>query len=218
MKIRWLGHSCFLLTGDSGATLLTDPYDTDAYPGTLLYAPLDESPDVVTSSHGHADHANIEAIGGTPEIVRTPAPREAAGFSIRGVDSFHDTQAGAMRGDNIIFIIRTDGITVCHLGDLGHELTPGQVREIGVVDVLLIPVGGTFTIDAATATRIWQQLAPPLAIPMHYRNDKCLFTIDGVKRFITGKRNVETPGFSEITLEKEKLPPSPKIVVLDHAN
>lgn len=218
MKIRWLGHSCFLITADSGETLITDPYDTQAYPSTLLHAPLDESTDVITSSHNHADHANIEAIGGTPVIVKTPAAREAAGFSIRGVEAFHDTQSGAMRGDIIIFIIRTGNITVCHLGDLGHELTSDQAYEIGAVDVLLIPVGGNFTIDAAAATRIWQQLAPPLTFPMHYRNDKCLFKIDGVDRFIAGKPDVETPGISEMTIEKENLPSSPKIVVLDHAN
>lgn len=218
MKIKWLGHSCFLVTADTGATLLTDPYDTDAYPGTLLHAPLDESPDVVTSSHGHADHANIEAIGGTPEIVRTPAPREAAGFSIRGVKAFHDNQSGAIRGDNVIFIIKTGDLSVCHLGDLGHELSSEQAREIGEVDVLFIPIGGTFTIDAAAATRIWQQLAPPLTFPMHYRNDRCLFNIDSVDRFIAGKPDVETPGTSEMTIEKENLPNSPKIVVLEYAN
>ena len=216
MRVQWLGHSCFLMTADTGATLLTDPYDTEAYPGTLLYEPLDVSPDVVTSSHSHADHANVEIIGGTPEIVRTPAPREAAGFSIRGIEVFHDTQSGAMRGDNIIFLVGSGGITVCHLGDLGHELNYEQAREIGHVDILLIPVGGTFTIDAAAATRIWQQLEPTLTIPMHYRNDKCLFNIDGVDRFIAGKPDVETPGTSEITIEKDNLPSSPKIVVLEH--
>ncbi|MFA6000537.1 MAG: MBL fold metallo-hydrolase [Thermoleophilia bacterium] len=165
MKIRWLGHSCFLITADSGETLITDPYNTEAYPETLLLAPLDISTDVITSSHNHADHGNIEAIGGTPVIIKTPAPREAAGFSVRGVEAFHDNQAGVMRGDIIIFIIKTGDITVCHLGDLGHELTSDQARDIGAVDVLLIPVGGNFTIDAAAATRIWQQLAPPLTFP-----------------------------------------------------
>src|SRR5665648_772517 len=149
MKIKWLGHSCFLLTAASGTTLLTDPYDTAAYRDTLLYRSLDEppgiSPDVVTISHGHADHGNVEALSGTPEIVRTPRPRQAAGFSIRGIECFHDVEHGALRGENIIFLVEADGLTVCHLGDLGHELEPAQIEDIGAVDLLLIPVGGTFT-------------------------------------------------------------------------
>lgn len=222
MKIKWLGHSCFLLTAASGTTLLTDPYDTAAYRTTLLYRSLDEppgmSPDVVTISHGHADHGNVEALSGTPEIVSTPRSRRAAGFNIRGVEAFHDAERGALRGDNIIFLIEADGMTVCHLGDLGHELTPEQVGAIGSPDVLLIPVGGNFTIGAAEATRVWQQLSPAITIPMHYRNDKCLFKIDGYEKFTAGKPGVETPATSEIELVKENPPSSPKIIVLEPAN
>lgn len=222
MRIRWLGHSCFLLTAASGSTLLTDPYDTTAYPGTLLYRPLDDppgiAPDVVTVSHGHADHGNVEALSGTPEIVRTLRARQAASFSVRGVESFHDIEHGALRGDNIMFVIEADGIVVCHLGDLGHELEPAQVEAIGEVDLLLIPVGGTFTIDAEAATLVSRQLSPRVTIPMHYRNDKCLFGIGGVDSFTQGKQGVETPGVSEIELSKENLPVSPKIFVLEPEN
>lgn len=222
MKVRWLGHSCFLLTSASGSTLLTDPYDSAAYPATLLHRPLDDppgiAPDVVTVSHGHKDHGNVEALSGTPEIVMTPRARQAAGFNIRGVESFHDIEHGALRGDNIIFLIEVDGLVVCHLGDLGHELEPAQAETVGVIDVLMIPVGGNFTIDAAAATRVWQQLSPPVTIPMHYRNAKCLFKIDGVERFTEGKPAVETPGVSEIELTKENLPVSPKIFVLEPEN
>ncbi len=222
MKIKWLGHSCFLITADSGATLVTDPYDTRAYPGRLLYRPLDDPPglaaDVVTVSHHHSDHGNAEALSGMPEIVMTPAAREAAGFSIRGVEVFHDVERGARRGDVISFVIGVDGLSVCHLGDLGHVLEAEQVEAIGDIDVLLIPVGGNFTIDAAAATRVWQQLSPPVTIPMHFRNDKCLFKIEGVEGFIAGKPGVERPGVSEIILKKENLPVSPKIIVLEHAN
>jgi len=222
MKIKWLGHSCFLLSAENGATLLTDPYDTKAYPGTLLYRPLDETPglmpDVVTISHAHADHGNAGGLAGHPEIIRAPQPHQVAGFSTRGVECFHDSELGARRGEIIVFIIEAGDIRVCHLGDLGHELTAEQVEAIGEVDVLLIPVGGIFTIDAPTATRVWQQLMPPVTIPMHYRNDKCLFKIDGVDRFLAGKPQVETPGASEIELKKDILPAGPKIFLLEHAN
>ncbi|MHB1361218.1 MAG: MBL fold metallo-hydrolase [Thermoleophilia bacterium] len=223
MKIKWLGHSCFLVTAASGASLLTDPYDSRNYPGRLLYTPLEETPglapDVVTVSHGHADHGNVEAVQGSPRVLREATEQvEAAGFSIRGLPMFHDSQEGSKRGSDVVFIIGTDGLSICHLGDLGHELSEEQAKAIGSIDVLLIPVGGFFTIDAAAATRIWERLAPPVTLPMHYRNDKCLFEIEGVGKFLEGKAGVEHPGTSEIGLEKENLPAGPKIVVLEHAN
>lgn len=222
MNIKWLGHSCFLITSASGSTLLTDPYDVSAYTGTLLYRPLDAppgiAPDVVTVSHGHSDHGNVEALLGTPEIVKTPRERLAAGFSIHGVESFHDIEHGARRGENLIFVIQSEGLTVCHLGDLGHELEPAQVEAIGEIDVLMIPVGGVYTVDAAAATRVWRQLSPQVTIPMHYRNEKCLFRIDGVDKFTAGKQGVEYPGTSEMDISKENLPVSPKIFVLEPEN
>lgn len=218
MKIKWLGHSCFLLTADSGNTLITDPYDVEYYGGSLAYAPVEESADVITVSHGHPDHANVEAIGGTPVVLSSLGRREADGFEVNGVAAFHDNQAGAQRGEIIVFNIIVDGVSVCHLGDLGDILTMEQVDAIGDVDVLLIPVGGTFTIDAAAATRVWQQLSPPLTVPMHFRNQKCHFNIEGVDRFLAGKPAVERAGSSEIALAKENLPSSPKIIVLEPAN
>lgn len=222
MRIKWLGHSCFLITAESGSSLLTDPYDSKAYPGRLLYTPLEEmngiSPEIVTVSHGHSDHANVKAIKGSPLVLATPEPREHAGFRVRGVPVFHDSKKGRKRGGNIVFLIEAGGITVCHMGDLGHELSPEQTVAIGAIQVLLIPVGGFYTIDAAEATRVREQLSPPVTLPMHYRNDKCLFEITGVEDFTAGKANVEVPGASEIELKKENLPDSPKIIVLEHAN
>jgi L-ascorbate metabolism protein UlaG (beta-lactamase superfamily) len=214
MNIRWLGHSCFRITSDEGKTLLTDPYDTEAYPGTLLYGPLDEAPDVVTLSHRHADHANTAVLKGEPEIVDARATQVVAGFSIRGISTYHDDQNGDARGDNTIYRIITDRVSVCHLGDLGHELSQARVEQIGDVDVLLIPVGGFFTIDAGQATRVWEQLSPSITIPMHYRNDKCLFEIDRVDRFLDDKPGVQMAGGSDIEISKENLPDSPKIIVL----
>lgn len=218
MNIKWIGHSCFLITAASGASLLTDPYDVDAYPGQLLYQPVDETADVLTVSHLHSDHGNIEAVGGTPLVIRAAGPHQAGDFSVKGVPTYHDTEAGAHRGDNIVFVISVDGLVVCHLGDLGHELNPEQAEAIGQVDVLLIPVGGNFTIDAATATRVWQQLNPAVTVPMHFRNEKCRFAIDGVEPFIAGKHGVEVTGSPLLEVTQENLPASPKIVVLDPAN
>lgn len=218
MIIRWLGHSCFRITSAEGKTLITDPYDTGAYPDTLLYAPLDEAPDVVTISHRHADHANISILKGAPEIVEARATQFAAGFSIRGISTYHDDQDGDARGDNTIFRIIVDGASVCHLGDLGHELTQARVEQIGDVDVLLAPVAGYFTIGPIEATRVMEQLRPAITIPMHFRNEKCLFDIDTVDAFLAGKQDVEHPGGSDIEITKENLPASPKIIVLEPFN
>lgn len=217
MNIKWLGHSSFLITSPT-ATLITDPYDSDKYGDSLTYAPIDETADVVTLSHHHADHGNADAVRGEPIIVSTPGPHQAAGLNINGVPVFHDTQGGAQRGDVVAFIISDGDITVCHLGDLGHELTAQQAEAVGQIDVLLIPVGGYFTIDAAAATRVWQQLSPRVTIPMHFRNDKCHFQIETVEPFLAGKPDVERPGSSEIIVSQENLPAGPKIIVLEPAN
>ena len=218
MIIRWLGHSCFRITSAEGKILLTDPYDTDAYPGVLLYEPLDEAPDVVTLSHRHADHANTTIIKGLPEIVDARATQVVADFSIRGISTYHDNQDGDARGDNTIYRIIVDQVSVCHLGDLGHELNQARVEQIGEVDVLLVPVGGYFTIDAEQATRVMEQLRPAITIPMHYRNDKCRFDIATVDPFLAGKPEVEMASGSDIEIKKENLPASPKIVVLKPHN
>lgn len=218
MKVKWIGHSCFLLTAASGSTLLTDPFDAEHYKDSLGYAPIEETTDIVTVSHGHKDHSHIESVGGTPLVISSTTAHNFAGFNVHGVASFHDTQMGAQRGDNVIFTVRADGVSICHLGDLGDTLSAEQVEAIGDVDVLLIPVGGNFTIDAAAATRVWQQLSPPVTIPMHYCNDKCRFAIDKVDRFLAGKPSVEQAETSEIIVAKESLPSIPKIIVLEPAN
>lgn len=218
MKIKWIGHSCFLITGAAGGTLITDPYDAEHYGDTLTYAPVDEAAGAVTLSHHHSDHGHAAAVRGEPIIISTPGSHEAAGMTIRGVPVFHDDQAGSQRGDVTAFCISDGEISLCHVGDLGHELSAEQAEAIGAVDVLLIPVGGFYTIDAASATRVWQQLMPAVTIPMHFRNDKCHFQIETVEPFLAGKPDVERPGVSEIALAKDNLPRRPKIIVLEPAN
>ncbi len=116
-----------------------------------------------------------------------------------------------------MFCFTVDGLRICHLGDLGHELSKPEISEIGKVDVLMIPVGGLFTIDAATASGICDQIGPRVAIPMHYKTGKCDFPISGVDDFLRGKPNVRKVGVSEVELSKEQLPQATEIVVLEHA-
>ena len=213
MKIKWLGHSAFLITADDGTRLVTDPYGD--YPG-LSYRPIDEAADIVLVSHDHGDHVGAR-IKGDPKKVSGSGRTEAGGMEISGLETFHDTSKGRERGRNTVFCFTVDGIRICHLGDLGHELSGADLTRIGQVDVLMLPVGGIFTIDAGVASRICDQIKPSVAIPMHFRTDKCNFPMSGVDDFLEGKAGVSRAGASEVELKKEQFPQAIEIVVLEHA-
>ena len=210
MKIKWLGLASFLITSDSGTRILTDPYETG---GDLSYGEIRESADIVTVSHEHFDHNNVAAVQGNPQILRKVGEAEVKGIRFKGVGSLHDDVGGKERGKNTIFWFDVDGVKICHLGDLGHQLSDEQVSEIGSVDVLLVPVGGIFTIDANVATRLCDRLKPKMIIPMHFRDGKCRFPIAGVDEFLRGKENVSRLDTSEIELRGEELPSVTQIVV-----
>ena len=145
MDITWLGHSCFKIKG-SQASVITDPFPPD-----LGYSLGKATANIVTVSHQHPSHSYVQGIGGEPRIIKGPGEYEISGILIIGVATFHDAEGGGKRGKNTIYLMEVDGVSVCHLGDLGHVLTSEQVEEIGNVDVLLLPVGGVSTIDAALA-------------------------------------------------------------------
>lgn len=213
MRIEWLGHAAFLITGEDGKKIITDPFGK--YDG-LNYTPINEWADIVLVSHKHGDHVGGK-VGKNPVVVDKAGNTEAKGVMIRGVDSHHDPSGGSQRGDNVIFCFTLDGIRICHLGDLGHVFTSQQITEIGEVDVLLIPVGGFFTIDANEANQVCDQLKPKVIIPMHVSNEKCSFPIAKIDDFLVGKSNVEWPGRSDKDFFKEDLPSEPQIIVLKHA-
>jgi L-ascorbate metabolism protein UlaG (beta-lactamase superfamily) len=212
MKIKYLAHSAFLITTGSGVKIITDPY---AVAGPFKYQPISETADVVTVSHEHGDHNYVKAVKGNPTVLRDSG--EAKGIKFKAVMAAHDENGGSQRGNNVVFCFKADGITICHCGDLGHVLTPDQVKALGKVDVLLLPVGGFFTIDAAAATKVWQQLKPAVTIPMHYKTEKADMPISGVEDFLKGKTGVVRCGDSEIELTKEKMPAEPQIMVLKPA-
>lgn|GEM_PF-38251 len=213
MKIKWLGHSAFLITGNDGTRVITDPYGQ--YNG-LNYAPISESAEIEIVSHQHGDHCGGN-VGGNPQVIDKTGNTTASGIEFKGIASYHDQSGGTERGDNIIFCFTIDGIKTCHLGDLGHLLSDEQVQEIGEVDILLIPVGGFFTIDASEATQICDQIKPKVIIPMHVSNNKCTFPIARVDDFLQGKSNVERVDGSEKEFTKAELPDETKIVVLEPA-
>jgi L-ascorbate metabolism protein UlaG (beta-lactamase superfamily) len=212
MKIKYLAHSSFMVTTGGGVKIITDPY---AAAGPFKYQPINETADVVTVSHEHGDHNYVKAVKGNPVVLRDSA--EAKGIRFTALATAHDGNEGAQRGLNKVFCFTVDGINVCHCGDLGHILTGEQVKALGKVDVLLLPVGGFFTIDAAAAAKVWQQLKPAVTIPMHYKTEKADMPIAGVEEFTKGKMPVSFINSSEIELDKDKLPQAPQIVVLQPA-
>jgi len=215
MKIKCLGHAAFIITSDAGLKIITDPYYTTR--AGLSYGEITESADVVTVSHDHLDHCNVAAVRGNPEVVRRTGRSAAKGIEFNGIASYHDDAKGRLRGNNIIFRFEVDGIKVCHLGDLGHLLDDKQLAGIGSVDILLIPVGGFFTIDARAATQVCDQLKPKVIIPMHYRTEKSFPDIAGVDEFIKGKNNVTRQDSSEVEFKAGKLPATSQIIVLKPA-
>jgi L-ascorbate metabolism protein UlaG (beta-lactamase superfamily) len=209
MKIKYLAHAAFLITSDSGVRIVTDPYETS--PG-LKHGEIQETADIVTVSHEHGDHNNVSAVRGNPKAVRESA--EVKGIKFRAIPTAHDDKGGSQRGKNSIFCFEVDGVNICHAGDLGHMLTNEQVKVIGKADVLMIPVGGFFTIDAKTALKVCEQLRPKIIIPMHYKTDKLDFPITGVDEFTKGKSNVTRVNGSEIELKAGTLPATTQIMVL----
>ncbi len=214
MKIKYLGHSAFAITSDTGLKIITDPYEPNP---NLTYGEITELADIVTVSHGHTDHSNVAAVRGNPEVVRKTGGSAARGTEFKGIAGYHDDAGGRMRGNNIMFCFELDGIKVCHLGDLGHLLDDRQIAEMGTVDILLIPVGGFFTIDARTADKVCAQLKPRVIIPMHYRTEKSFPEMSGVDEFIKGKNNVTRQDSSEVELKAGQLPESAQIIVLKPA-
>lgn len=216
MEITFLHHSCFKLRGKLG-TVVTDPYRK-----TMMgFAPPAVSADIITVSHQHDDHNGTEGIHGTtrrpePFIISQPGEYEVGGISVFGYPSFHDSQKGAERGNNTIFKILIDEISICHLGDLGHTLDAATIEEIGQVDVLLCPVGGEFTINPKQAVEVIQKFEPSYVIPMHFQTPnhpdhfaKLAQLADFLKEY--GSAPVPQP---KLVAERSKLPEETELVVL----
>lgn len=214
MIIKWLGHSCFLIISKEGLRIITDPYTVG---GNINYSPINESASIVSVSHSHSDHNNVSAVRGKPEVVKDSGIRTVKGIQFRGIATYHDPSQGRQRGPNTVFCFSLDSMNLCHLGDLGHVLSQEQVEQVGAVDILFIPVGGFYTIDAAKASQVCEQLKPKVVIPMHFKTSKCDSPIATVEDFLRGKRNVRKIDSSTVEFKLEELPASTDIVVLEPA-
>lgn len=209
MDITWYGHSCFKLKGKN-ASVVIDPYN----PEMLGLKKLRVSGDILAISHQHEDHNYSDAVEGSPFVIAGPGEYEVKGVTLHGVQTFHDTKDGKERGPNVFYTIEIDGVVVGHCGDLGHELSTTQLEALGDIDILLIPVGGVYTIDAAAAVKVIAQIEPHVVIPMHYKlGDKLpLGTLDEFLK-VYGKGKVDP--VSKYSVTKDKLPDGEEIVVLE---
>lgn len=195
MKLTWLGHACFFLETEEGSAVF-DPYMPGSVPGIEL---PQITADAVICSHGHRDHCYAEGIrlsGHSPD------------FSVKQYSSFHDDEHGKKRGENLITVIDAEKQRVVHLGDLGHTLSPELLSELGYVDVLMIPVGGFYTVNAITALEIVKKISPRITVPMHYRGNGFGYdVISTVDEFTAGAENAKIIDCSslEITPETEAM-------------
>lgn len=213
MNIIYLGHSCFKVGGNQ-ATFVTDPYS----PEVGLKMPQ-LTADIITISHGHYDHNYTQTIRSKKReelfIVNGPGEYEISGVSIFGIPSFHDKSLGKERGNNTIYIISLDEIRLAHLGDLGHILTDEQTEEINGVDILFIPIGETYTLDAKDAVEVIGQIEPKIIIPMHYQLPGLKIKLAPVEDFLKEMGMKETKTINRLVVSKGKLPEEREVVVLN---
>jgi L-ascorbate metabolism protein UlaG (beta-lactamase superfamily) len=213
MKIRWIGHACFYIESE-GVRILTDPFEP-----SVPYPFPDLTADIVTVSHQHRDHNAVSRVKGKPTIVDGAGSATLHGIHITGLESFHDDVQGAERGGNLIFRFDLEGIRLAHLGDLGTGLTEELHKELDAVEVLMIPVGGRYTIDAAQAAAVVRSLpALRIVFPMHYRTSLISqWPIAPLDEFTRTMDNVRQIGGSATSVTKETLPGSLEVRILDHA-
>jgi L-ascorbate metabolism protein UlaG (beta-lactamase superfamily) len=204
-KITWAGQACFHISTspskDVQADIVIDPYGDIGLKLPSLFA------DVVLISHSHPDHNNSKAVKSDPFVIDSPGEYEIKGVFVRGIDSWHDDVEGKERGKNTIYTIEAEDMRLCHLGDLGQkELTNDQLEKIGVVDILMIPVGGVYTIDASQAVKIISQIEPKIVIPMHYALPKLTVELEGVEKFLKAMgKNAAEPA-DKLTIKASALP------------
>ena len=206
LQIRWHGHSCFEITND--ITLVTDPHD-----GKSIGIPAPcVTGDIILISHNHYDHNSVKTVEKDgSKVVTDERKRNISNVEIKGIESYHDKDLGAKRGKNIIYKFTMNEITFCHLGDLGHELDDDSVQKIGAVDILFIPIGGTFTVDDKQAWEIIKEINPKIIVPMHYKIGGLSLPIAGIDGFLEQNKFTVHHVGNEIDLEKEDLPEEPEV-------
>jgi L-ascorbate metabolism protein UlaG (beta-lactamase superfamily) len=216
MQITWKGQSCFQISVNLGkgeqVNIVIDPFDE----ATGLRVPKLEA-DLLLISHDHHDHNNTKAVDGKFLLVEGPGEYEAKGVYVQGIPAFHDDEQGKEKGVNTIYVVEAEDLRICHMGDLGQkELTDEQLEKIGDVDVLMIPIGGNFTISAKESMKIMSQIEPRIIIPMHYSLPKLKIKLDGLEVFLKAMGMKKIDPLPKLSIKKKDISAEEaKIIVLE---
>ncbi len=205
-KIYWAGQSCFQISvsnsRDHEANIVIDPFDEETGLKTPSF-----SADILLVTHDHHDHNNVKAVKGESFLIGGPGEYEVKGVFIQGIPSFHDDVNGEERGQNTIYVIEAEEMRFCHLGDLGQkQLTDEQLEKIDSVDVLMIPVGGEYTIDSSSAQKIISQIEPRIVIPIHYNLPKLKMKLDEVSKFLKTMGKPSIAPVDKLTVKTSTMP------------
>ncbi|HEX7586573.1 MAG TPA: MBL fold metallo-hydrolase [Patescibacteria group bacterium] len=216
MIISYYGHSCFKITtkpagrGQDEVTIFLDPFDK-----SIGLRPPQGQADLVLVSHDHPDHNNVAALKGEPAVINIPGEYSVKGISLVGIPSLHkEPQSGEEKIINTIFILESEDLRICHLGDLGTDLSEKQLEEINGVDILMIPIGGKYTIDHKMAVELIKKIEPAIVIPMHYKINGSTVDIADEKKFCSEIGNCPKDQPSKINIKKKDLEEKRMEVVL----
>ncbi len=210
MNIKWFGHACFRLK-DRNGTAFTDPFPLD-----LGYSRPKSKADLVTISHGHPNHASLDGFSTLPYVITRPGEYEVSNVFVTVIRAYHDNKKGKEQGYNNVSLFEFDTLSVCHLGDLGHILSQEQVEKLGQVDVLLVPVGGGSTLNAAQAAELISLIEPSIVIPMHYQTPDYTGNLDTVDKFFKEMGTSAPEPLNELKVTRSSLPEETQIILLNY--
>lgn len=218
MLIEWIGHSCFYMTTEAGKTILIDPYED-----TIGLKVPEKQADIVLVTHDHFDHRNQAYLDGMPSgsiLIEQEGVHEADGVKITGLPVWHDEQQGAQRGKVITYLIEADGMRLLHMGDVGTMPEASYFEQLGKIDILMIPVGGYYTVDAKGALNIMDTIHPNITIPMHYLTGSLTLTElagshDFLARAASREYDVSRLGGGQFEITKDNLKKRNRIVVME---
>jgi L-ascorbate metabolism protein UlaG (beta-lactamase superfamily) len=213
MVIEWLGHSCFTVTLKNGKKVLFDPYDS-----TVGYPPTKIEADIVIISHAHFDHNDLSRVKGKYTVVEKEGLHSFDNFKIEGIKTWHDNEQGSLRGENIVFLLKAEGLSLCHMGDIGCLPSEEVYEKLSGIDILLIPVGGNYTIDAEQALNVCARISPNIIIPMHFKTsftDMKIAPVEGFLELAGREYDVSHPGKCRIEIDKATLKKRTRIVVME---
>jgi L-ascorbate metabolism protein UlaG (beta-lactamase superfamily) len=208
VDINWLGLSCFRIRG-SQAIIITDPFPPDSG-----YTLGKQTADIVSVSHAHTSHNYIQGVSGPPRVIKGPGEYEISGVLILGINTFHDAVKGQSRGKNTAYLFEIDGVTICHLGDIGHVIDDKSLEAMGKVDILMLPVGGVTTITPAMAAETIRKIDPKIVLPMHYKTAGSKLELEPVETFLKEMGQAAIEPKPKLNVNKNNLPLTMQVVVL----